>query len=269
VDAVVSALRIYPVKSCRGIALQTSRVEARGLCSDRRWMIVDERGEFVTQRTAPRLALVSVALEDGVSPVVLRAPGLPELRLAPASPEAPRRRVQVWRDAVDAADCGLEAASWISAWLGFAASIVYMPDDTRRPVKRAYAQPADIVGFADGFPILLANAASLDDLNDRMEEPLPMDRFRPNLVVRGCAPWAEDGWRLIRVRELTIRIVKPCDRCVITTTDQETGERGVEPLRTLARFRRRENDVLFAQNAIPDGPGLVTVGDPVTVLERA
>lgn len=267
VDAIVSALRVYPVKSCKGIALERSAVEARGLRHDRRWMIVDAEGAFVTQRTAPRLALVAVRLEEGA--LVLGAPGLAELRVPLEEPAgAPRRRVQVWHDTVDAVDCGAEAARWVSAWLAFPASLVFMPDDVRRPVKPAYATPADIVGFADAFPILIASTSSLDDLNDRMDRPLPMDRFRPNIVVTGCPPWAEDGWKRVRIGEVAVRVPKPCDRCVVTTTDQETAQRGLEPLRALARFRRRGNDVLFAQNAVPDASGTVAVGDPVTVLER-
>lgn len=265
-DATISALWIYPVKSCRGIALARSAVEARGLRHDRRWLIVDGQGVFVTQRSEPRLALVGVALEPDA--LVLHAPGGPPLRVRAREPASPRRRVTIWRDEVDAIDCGDEARRWVSRWLGADASLVFMPDDVRRPVKPAYALPSDVVGFADGFPLLVASTSSLDDLNARMDAPLPMDRFRPNVVVSGPPAWDEDAWTRIRIGDLSVRIAKPCDRCVITTTDQRTGERGVEPLRTLALFRQRDSKVYFAQNGVPEAAGSIAVGDAVTVVDR-
>jgi uncharacterized protein YcbX len=267
VDAVVAALFVYPVKSCRGISLERSRLEPRGLQGDRRWMIVDGEGRFITQRTEPRLALVGVALEEDA--VVLRAEGQPDLRVSASPPEgAARRRVRIFRDDVEAVDCGEEAARWTTRWLAYPASLVFMPDDVRRPVRPDHAPADAIVSFADAFPLLVASTSSLGDLNRRLADPLPMDRFRPNVVVSGCAPWAEDQWKDIRIGSTAVRIAKPCERCVITTTDQRTGERGMEPLRTLATFRRRGHDVLFAQNGIPGGPGTFAVGDPITVLER-
>lgn len=287
-DVVVSALSVYPVKSCRGVAVARSAVEARGLRHDRRWMLVDEQGAFVTQRTFPTLAQVEVALvAGGAAPVdaarafrmsdelprdpdelVLQAPGTGELRLPAVPPGgAARRRVTVWRDQVEAIDCGVEASRWFSAWLGTPVALVFMPDEVLRPVNPKYARADDVVGFADGFPLLLASASSLDDLNARMAAPLPMDRFRPNIVVQGAAPWAEDTWRRVRVGDLTIRVAKPCSRCVVTTTDQGTAVRGAEPMRALARFRRMGNEVMFAQNAVPDAPGTIAVGDAITLLD--
>jgi hypothetical protein len=268
--ATVEALFFYPVKSCRGLALDRATVEPRGIRHDRRWMIVDAEGAFLTQRAEPGLARIAVAVaEDGL---VLSAEGRGAVRV-PFVTEAggPRRRVQVWKDAVDAVDCGEDAAGWLGGVLGFRASLVFMPDDVVRPVKPGYARETDRVGFADGFPLLLASTASLDDLNARITArgapPVPMDRFRPNVVVRGCAPWAEDDWKRVTVGDLPVRVVKPCDRCAITTTDQRTGERGVEPLRTLATFREREDKVYFAQNGVPDGAGSIAVGDRFTVVE--
>ena len=277
-DAIVTALHVYPVKSCKGIALERSDVGLRGLQSDRRWMIVDHAsGMFITQRTEPRLALVALRLEDAA--LVLHGPGVGELRVPRALPaDATRRSVIVWRDTVEAIDCGPEAAQWVSDWLGFRAALVFMPDDVRRQVKPAYALPDDIVGFADGFPLLIASTSSLGDLNARIASstaspgssaPLPMDRFRPNIVVSECAPWAEDTWKRIVIGDLPVRVAKGCGRCVITTIDQETASRGIEPLRTLAMFRQQDHEVLFAQNAVPDRPGAVAVGDAVTVLETA
>jgi uncharacterized protein YcbX len=266
----LSAMFVYPVKACRGIALDRETIERRGLRHDRRWMIVDETGRFVTQRTEPRLARVETALgDDGL---VLTAPGLPALRLPlPGDMQGAvpaRRRVTVWRDAVDALDCGEAASAWISGWLQRPSFIVCMPDDVERPVNPAHAQPGDLVSFADGYPLLLTSTSSLDDLNARLEQPLPMDRFRPNLVVSGGPAWSEDGWARLAIGEgeVAIRVVKPCGRCTVTTVDQKTAEGGVEPLRTLATFRKTGQDVLFGQNCVPDALGPVSVGDAVRVL---
>jgi uncharacterized protein YcbX len=271
-DAVVSALFIYPVKSCRAIALDRSALEARGLRHDRRWMVVDAEGQFVTQRSEPRLAQVEVAILGDTLVLSARPRARPRPPLCvPLLPRdtGPRRRVRVWRDEVEAIDCGADANQWVSDWLGSPASLVFMPDDTTRAVNPKYARSGDAVSFADGFPLLLASISSLDDLNRRLDRPVPMDRFRPNVVVGGCPAWAEDEWGRICIGDVPIRVAKPCSRCIITTTDQRTGERGVEPLRALATFRARDNEVLFAQNCIPETTGSVAVGDPVRVLLHA
>jgi uncharacterized protein YcbX len=263
----VASLHLYPVKACRGIALRTAAVERRGLQLDRRFLVVDEEARFVTQRTEPRLALVDVAVgPDASREIALSAPGAPSISVRLADVE-PRRRVTVWRDDVEAADCGDPAAAWMSQWLGKPVRVVCMPDDVERAVDPKYGREGDIVGFADGYPLLIASASSLGDLNARLPEPVGMDRFRPNVVVSGSEPWAEDEWRRLRIGEVVVRVVKPCVRCTVTTIDPRTAERGVEPLRTLATFRARGNDVLFGQNCIPEGPGTIAVGDPVTVLE--
>ncbi|HLK35868.1 MAG TPA: MOSC N-terminal beta barrel domain-containing protein [Polyangiaceae bacterium] len=265
-SGTVVGVYVYPVKGCRGIALRQGFVGARGLTHDRRWMIVDEEGKFVTQRTEPSLATVDVAIEG--DELVLQGPNDAPLRWrANALGSAPRRRVKIWRDEVEATDCGADAAAWATRLLGKPASLVFMPDDVLRPVNPQYARPDDVVGFADAFPLLVASTSSLAALNARMTEALPMDRFRPNVVVDGFAPWAEDVWARILAGSLPIRIAKPCARCVVTTTDQRTGERGVEPLRALAAFRRRGNDILFAQNAVPDAVGTVAIGERVVALE--
>jgi uncharacterized protein len=278
VDVGVSALFVYPVKSCRGIAVRRWELRRRGLRYDRRWMIVDGEGVFVTQRNQHRLALVDVTIEGDA--LRLGTPPAPPLFL-PLSPPpgASRRRVRVWRDEVDAVDCGAEAAGWMSEWLGTPVSLVYMPDEVVRPLKPAYANPGDQVGFADGFPLLVASTSSLEDLNARIAgraeneagpaSALSMRRFRPNIVVTGFPAWAEDDWGRIAVGDISLRIVAPCERCVITTLDPDSAARGVEPLRTLATFRKSRNDVLFAQNAVPETEGTVSVGDPVAVLESA
>jgi len=266
VAVTLTGLFVYPLKSAAGVALPRCRVGARGLELDRRWMVVDDRGEFQTQRLCPRLALVRVALAGDSA--ALSAPGMPELVLDRPEGSAGRRPVRIWRDTVMAAPLGAGPAAWMSEHLGVACEVVYLPGDATRVVEEGY-QPRRQVSFADGFPFLLLSEASLADLNARLERPMPMNRFRPNLVVTGCAPFAEDSWREVRIGALRFAVVKPCARCVITTTDQATGERGREPLATLASYRRRGDTVLFGQNLIHLDEGWLAVGDAVSVTDPA
>lgn len=259
----LSSLHVYPVKACGGLSPAEWPVDDFGLRNDRRWMVVDLAGRFVTQREAPRLALIRPALETGG--LVLRAPGMPELRLPLVPATRERVPVQVWRDATEAVPVSPEAAQWLSRYLGALVRLVWMPDDVVRPTDPAYADGYR-VSFADGFGFLLVSEASLADLNRRLEAPLPMNRFRPNLVVSGTEPFAEDGWREIRIGGLQLRLVKPCGRCVVTTTDQETAERGREPLRTLATFREREQKLMFGMNGVHRGTGRLAMGMPVEVV---
>jgi uncharacterized protein YcbX len=192
---------------------------------------------------------------------------MPPLRVA-CRDDGPRERVTVWKDRVPAVDQGDEAADWFAAFLGAPCRLARLPDDYARRVDGRYARrPDDQTGFADGYPFLLLSEASLDDLNGRLASPLEMRRFRPNIVVAGCAPFAEDGWRRFRVGPIGFDVVKPCARCVVTTTDQETAERGVEPLRTLATYRRVRNKAMFGQNLVHEGSGVIRVGDPVEIVE--
>jgi uncharacterized protein YcbX len=267
-DAVVRGIFVYPVKSCRGIALDRAEVEPRGLRYDRRFMIVDGTGTFVTQRTEPRLTGIEVTLDEERGSLMLSASGCSVLRLALTPREGERVKVQVWRDEVDALHAGEEAARWVSVFLGAPASLVFMPDAVERPVRPDLARVGDHVSFADAFPMLVTTTDSLDDLNARLDRPLPMNRFRPNVVVSGCTPWEEDHWQRARIGVVPLRLPKACDRCVVTTTDQITGERGVEPLRTMATFRKwADSKVYFGVNAVPDARGTIAVGDRVTVLE--
>lgn len=260
----LSALYRYPVKSLRGEAFDTLEVTPRGLAFDRRWMVVDGEGRFLTQRQQPRMALIQARVgADGR--LRLQAPGMPDIEVTPADTDR-RMTVRVWDDSLPAAPADAAAGLWLGEILGVPCHLVYLPDDSRRPVDPHYAQPADQVGFADGFPFLLISQPSLEDLNARLERPVSMLRFRPNLVVTGCEAFAEDGWRRIRVGDLSFRVAKPCSRCVIPTIDIETGEKGREPLQTLQRYRRREHKVYFGQNLIHDGPGTLRVGMPVEVL---
>jgi uncharacterized protein len=260
--ASLSYLRIYPIKSCGGIAVDEWEVDERGLRHDRRWMLVDETGSFMSQRKLPRMALIKVRLESDC--LVVDAPGMSSLQVSFRPRDGKPMLARVWNDLVEAQT--VDDDSWFSEFLEASCKLVYLPDESVRPVDPAYAEPGDLVSLADGFPFLLISEASLADLNARLEQPLPMDRFRPNLVVGGCEPFAEDGWRGVRIGRLTFRVVKPCARCTITTVDQESATKGKEPLRTLVRFRRAGNKVLFGQNLIHDGTGTLRIGDPVQIL---
>ncbi len=264
--ATLTQINIYPVKSLGGFSLNAANVEPRGLQHDRRWMLVDRNGRFLTQRALPRMALVSAGLTPGG--LVLSAPGMEPLRL-PFGPESSARRqtVQVWRSVCEAAPVGEEADGWFGEFLGVPCRLVYMPDETRRAVNPEYSAGEGIVSFADGYPLLLLGEASLSDLNSRLEQPVPMNRFRPNLVVSGASAYAEDGWTKIRIGGVMFHGVKPCDRCSLITVDQAMGEAcGPEPLKTLASYRLQDQKVLFGQLLIPDGAGVVRVGDAVEAL---
>lgn len=265
-DLQLSELYIHPVKSLGGIAVAHSAVDRFGLHDDRRWMVVDANDRYVTQRERPHMARIATRL-DGER-LSLAAPGLPPLSVSPCADGEPRE-VTVWDDRVNARDCGEDAAAWLGEALGITCRLVYFPDQGQRQVDLAFAQPGDLTAFSDGFPLLLISQASLDDLNTRLAEAVPMRRFRPNLVVSGSTPYAEDGWRRLRIGDLSLRVVKPCSRCVIPTIDPATGQRHpeVEPLRTLGEYRRRNNKIYFGQNVIADGKGDLAVGMPVTVLE--
>lgn len=266
--ASVSGLFIYPIKSCRGISVVKWPVLERGFYADRRWMIVDAAGGFVTQRELPKLALVETALltlvetAPGPDHLQLRAPGQPELTLPLTHDAGEARTVTVWRDQATASVHPLGSA-WFSRYLGAPHELVYMPDSERRQVNLARARPGDLVSFADAYPFLLISEASLADLNARLAEPVSMARFRPNIVISGTAPFAEDGYARVRVGEISFRGPKRCERCVVTTVNPETGERGSEPLRALAKYRLSDQKVWFGMNLIHDNLGWLRVGDAV------
>ena len=263
----LSAIHIHPVKSCAPLALDAARVEARGLEHDRRFVVVDGDGRFLTGRQLPRLTLLrAVPLAGGLR---LQAPGLPSLELAAPEGNPERLAVTVWRDRVDAAACDPAADAWLSRFLGQPVRLAYMDALASRPVDPAHARAGDEVGFADGYPLLLLSQAALDALNARLARPVPITRFRPNLVLAGCAPHAEDGWRRIRIGALDFDLAKPCTRCVFTTVDGELGAYAAdgEPLATLKSYRRTPQGVTFGQNLIARGHGVLRVGDPVAVLE--
>lgn len=261
---VLSELWRYPVKSLRGDRCMSLAVDARGPSGDRHWMLVDEQGRFLTQRQLARMALIQAeptahGLQLSCAEQVIEV-------LRP-EPDAALLPVRVWRDNCLAQLADSAVNDWLSGLLDVACRLVYLLPSQLRQVDLDYAQPGDQTGFSDGFPFLLISQASLDDLNSRLAQALPMRRFRPNLVVSGCEPYAEDSWRRIRIGKLTFRVAKPCSRCIIPTIDPETAARGAEPLRTLATYRRRDNKIWFGQNLLHDGIGELREGMSVEILE--
>ncbi|MCU7806406.1 MAG: MOSC domain-containing protein [Candidatus Thiodiazotropha sp. (ex Semelilucina semeliformis)] len=262
----LSALHRYPVKSLAGQQLAHTRVDRFGLEDDRRWMVVDRDGSFLTQRELPEMTFVSTQVTG--AGLTLEAPGMPSITLERPLRSIRQVSVNIWNDSCQAQLCEDKAHHWLSDFLGQDCQLVYMPDESIRQVDQRFAAAADRTAFADGFPLLLISQASLDDLNERLDQPMPMIRFRPNLVVAGCEPYEEDSWRLIRIGDLTFRVVKPCSRCKITTVDPRTGESGDEPLKTLAGYRRQGKQVFFGQNLLHDHTGELSVGMPLEVLQR-
>jgi hypothetical protein len=263
---LLSELNIYPIKSARGVSLTSARVVDRGLQHDRRWMVVDDRNKFLTQRTLPRMALMEVKVRT--DHLAVSAPGMEELTIPFEVQDPDLLQVQVWDDLVEAESVGGEAGRWLSRFLGSPCKLVHMPDHSLRSVKPKHSRGKVLVGFADAFPFLLISEASLSDLNARLERPVPMNRFRPNLVVRGCKPFEEDEWKGIQISSVTFKIAKSCSRCAVPMVDQNTGIRGKEPIRTLETFRLRDGKVLFGQNVIHGGTGVLAVGDLVHVVSR-
>lgn len=265
----LNGLYIYPIKSLKGIAVDEARVEPRGLQYDRRWMLIDEENTFITQREHPRMATISL----GLDPQGLRASaeGMEDL-LIPYTPLSfEPRTVTVWRSICQALTVADHVDGWFSRFLRTPCRLVYMPDETRREVNPLFAIDRDIVSFADGYPFMMIGEASLDQLNERLNKtPLPMNRFRPNFVLKGTHAFAEDEWKEIEIGATIFHLVKPCDRCQVTTIDQDAGVRtGPEPLKTLATYRTVDNKVLFGQYLIAQAEGgRLRVGDKVRVIAR-
>jgi len=278
---IISEINIYPIKSLKGISLDSAVVEPRGLQYDRRWMLTTPDGMFFTQREFPRMATITVAVESGQLKVESETAGEMAIPFEPDRGE--RKAVTIWRSVCEGLVYDGAVSEWFSDAIGTECRLVYMPDSSRRPINERFDRGGDIVSLADGYPLMLLGEASLADLNSRLEQPLPMNRFRPNMVVSGSDAYAEDDWKGIRVGEAMFRATKPCERCVITTVDQSSGEfDGKEPLKTLATYRMAKhimpervdelgvdrNAVLFGQNLRAENPGAsVRVGDAAEILE--
>jgi uncharacterized protein len=267
---LLSEINIYPVKSLKGISLNEAMVEDRGLRHDRRWMLVDEKNQFLTQREFPVMARISVAFESDRFKVGIDDRSL-EVPLNPSTDEF--HTAKIWASTARSEFYPGEVDRWFSEALGTECRLAAMPEGAHREVNPVYAvrRFKDAVSFADGYPFMVLTEASLDDLNSRLAKPVPMNRFRPNFVVADAEAFAEDTWKIIRIGATVFHVVKPSERCVITTIDQDRGEKtGNEPLRTLSIYRNFKGKVLFGQNLIAENAGgIVKVGDTLQVLERA
>lgn len=261
----VSTITVYPIKACAGVKVDRLQLDRLGPVHDRRFMIVGEDGVALTQRDARSLRMVMPKIQDGG--LTVHAPNKGPLIVPFIQPDRPVQ-VKIWDDICTAVDCGSEAAEWFSGYLGRTSRLVYANQEFSRPVDRTYASDNDHTSFSDGFPLLLISEESLNELNSRLQIPIMMEQFRPNLVVRGCKAYAEDTWRKIRIGKSALSVVKPCARCVVTTINPQTGETSTEPLKTLAMYRRdKSGGVLFGQNVIHhDKSGSISIGDVVTLL---
>lgn len=269
-ELCVASVHIYPVKGLHGLSPPAAMLSPWGLEGDRRWMVVAPDGRFITQRTCRAMALVTpIPTAEGLT---LTRAGMPPCPVRFPGSEAPMAVVTVWKDQVQARDAGDTAAAWLEQALGQPCRLVWMHRPELARIRQLGAQPRP-VSFADGYPLLLANTASLDDLNTRLPagQGVPMTRFRANIVLSGAQPWAEDGWRRLSIGgSVVVRVLAPCSRCVVTSIDQNTAQvpNPKEPLATLVSFRRAQGGVMFAQNAVVEKGGLISVGDKAQVLEE-
>jgi uncharacterized protein YcbX len=262
----LSNLTYYPIKACRGFDVAASYVERMGLEHDRRMMVVTPEGGFLTQREYPRLALVTPTLKN--DSVTLSAPDFDSIQFGIQKSGTPTS-VNIWKSkGVSAIDQGDESAQWFSDWLGVSVRLVHVDERYKRKLNPDYAVSAeDHTGFADGYPILIISEASLQDLNSKLESALPMNRFRPNIIVKNCEPFAEDTWKRVKIGDIEMALVKPCPRCVVTTIDKETLQKNKEPLKTLSTYRNQEGGAMFGMNVIPLNEGEIKVGMSLEILE--
>jgi len=259
----LSTITIYPVKSLAGISANSWKVTKTGLQYDRKWMLVDAAGQFLSQRKLPQMALIKTALTG--CHLILSASGMENLALPLSPVDGDIINSTIWHDQCDARSVSTEADQWLGDFLKTDCRLVYQPDEMIRPVDANYGFATDNVAFSDGFPFLIISENSLVSLNQQMQLNLPMTRFRPNLVISGCPDYAEDSWREISIGAIDFRLPKPCSRCSIPTIDPETAQTGKEPLSTLNSFRKWQNKVYFGQNALHNQYGILTVGDTVQV----
>lgn len=263
----ISALFIYPVKSLGGISLDSAVVTDRGLKHDRRWLLIDENNRFLTQREHASMALLQTSFAEN-GDLEIRHKKDPTIKLGiPVSiPETEPVKVTIWDDECLALPVGYIPDEWFSNVLGIPCRLVYMPDDTHRLVDPDYAPGKEITSFSDAFPFLLIGQSSLDDLNSRLDQPVPMNRFRPSIVFTGGTPYQEDNMKHFRVGDTDFFGVKPCGRCVVTTINQDEATTSTEPLKTLNSYRKKNNKVLFGQNCIHKGAGNIKVGDEIIII---
>lgn len=264
----VSQLFIYPIKSLGGIAKQVVEITSTGFKHDRRWMLVDENNMFLTQRAQPQMALLQVGENaDGIFVFHKQHP-LQSISIPFTTEYSKRSSVTVWDDVCEALEADEEINSWFSDMLQVNCKLVYMPDSTKRLVDKKYAGNNEITSFSDGYPILMIGQATLDNLNQMLNEPVPMNRFRPNIVFTGGHAHIEDEMAAFTIEELNFLGVKPCARCVMTTIDQQTATGGKEPLKTLSSFRMKNNKIYFGQNVLQQQNGFIKIGDEIKIVTQ-
>ena len=260
----ISELWIYPVKSLGGIAVQQAKVLPKGFEHDRRWMLMDEQNIFLTQRVHSKMALFKMSFDkEGIQVTHQGNSEFIPFGIA----EGVDVRARIWDDEVTVKEVTSKLSQWFSHQLGIQCKLVAFPEHNDRAIDPRYKIGDDHVSLADAYPVLIAGQASLDDLNERMKEPLPMNRFRPNIVFTGGDPFEEDAWNYFDIGEVKFAGVKPSKRCILTTVDQDTAKRGAEPLVTLATYRKRENGVYFGQNVIPINTGTVNLGEEIKLKQ--
>jgi uncharacterized protein YcbX len=260
----VTHIFIYPIKSLQGVELDKADVLQKGFKYDRRWMIVDSENLLVTQRTHPKLS--QIKLEINGESIILGYEGKEDITIPLILSSGDPLRVTVWNDEVDAISENSAVSDWISSTVGMSCKLVFMPENGQRLINPNKARNGEHVSFADGYPYLVLGQASLDDLNSRLDIELPMNRFRPNIVVKGTTPYEEDSWVDFKIGDLLFYGTGACKRCVFTTIDQVTGQKGAEPLKTLATFRKEGKEVIFGLNAIATDDGVISVGDELVVV---
>ncbi len=262
----ISDIWIYPIKSLAGIQLTTSKVEARGLAYDRRWVLADMEGRFISQREHPEMALLQPAIEGETMRVLHKHKNLAPLSFSMNEPDTAPQNVSIWDDSVLAKPVSKTADAWFSRVLGNPLQLLYMHEGSIRQADQRYAiNQTDQVSFADGYPILMISEESLAELNRRATETIPMGRFRANVIVRGGEAHVEDTIKKLKVGETNWYGIKPCGRCIMTTIDQQTAQKGSEPLLTLSQYRKAGNKILFGENFIPTNTGEIQVGQELTV----
>lgn len=265
--AILQSIRIYPIKSIAPLHLDQCEVERRGLAGDRRMMLVDAAGSFISGRSHPQLTAISCE-ERAHGRWRVSAPEQSDLDLHPPGPDAPRQSVRVWSDDVTTQLFSDAVNQWFSQYLKTPVRLVAMDAQSHRSLEPGFGNADDEVSFADGYPLLLLSRAAVDALNGHLSAPVKAANFRPNLVISDCAAHAEDGWQRIRIGEVEFDLVKPCARCVFTTVDPDRNEKRTdgEPLRTLVKYRKQQGKVMFGQNVIARGAGRVCAGDSVEVI---
>jgi uncharacterized protein len=261
-ELTLTEIWIYPIKSLGGIRLTASKVMPKGLQYDRRWMLTDESGVFMTQRVHPRLALFKTRLSDTHLTISYKEKSI-EVLLNPVSKI--NQQVTIWDDAVTAFEVDEEVSKWFSDHVGINCKLVYFPEQNARPVDPLYKVNDEHVSLADAYPFLIIGQSTLDDLNHRLAQPVPMNRFRPNFVFTGGDAFEEDTWRNFSIGKTRFVGVKPCARCILPTTDQETAVRSAEPIKTLSIYRKRENKIYFGQNLVALDNDEIKVGDKIKI----